>query len=111
MTTRAALHALIDILPDAALGEAETRLRALEPVRDAEQADVASRIRSDSAPAKPPAPTLSPEDRCRLEEAAANGSAIAWAILHAQPLGPEFNSERPHNLSRSNDWFADDIED
>ena len=111
MTSRATLHALIDTLPDTALPEAESRLRALDPAPNGTgQGTPGDRGQNDTSQ-RAPAQELTADERRWLEDAASEGSSLAWAILHAEPLWPESNSERPHDLSRSNDWFLDAVED
>ena len=109
MTSRAALHALIDSLPDDTLPAAEAQLRALDPEATTSANGVPRRGQNAISQDRGESFELTVADLRRLEKAAANGEPLAWALLHAEPLGPEFNSERPHDLAgRGDDWFPDD---
>lgn len=113
MTSRDVLHAIIDALPVDALSEAEARLQPMEDAINSALANgtnVPAASQEDPTDNEPNWETMTDDEV--IVAAAARGDALAWALLNAQPLGPEFNSEHPHDLAgRGDDWFADDGEE
>ncbi|HLZ69199.1 MAG TPA: hypothetical protein VKV26_04740 [Dehalococcoidia bacterium] len=87
MTTKAALHQIIDDLPEEALPEAERLLGSLQ-----------ERCRACGS------------NGSATEEAdrGAEPDALASALAHATHLGEEFSSRNPHRLARrGEEWFRE----
>lgn len=87
MTTRAALHAIIDALPEDALPEAEARLRPLE--EDGEAAHNGSGPATDDA-------------------ADAEPRWFEILLARSRPLGDEISSERPHDFAGRGEVWPDE---